>query len=331
MMMTEIIKKRRKEMGLTQQELADRLNISSKTVSRWESGVQLPDVALVPEIAGVLGISVNELYGMNENTASTDTQTSKQVVEQDTNHTGNEHSANGKVIRIYRSVSIVGIVCALLGGIWLCIYDALRMSLADESGNIRSFGYILFCAGLIVLLSNQIWFTIYRRKYDKDNVVYLATAFKTGGAVFLLIFEMAGIMMPFWIGFPFSEVYAIICYSTVIIVQWRILVYYRIFSKKGMILKRWIPVTTSAVTLMTISGYVAWMLQGALTALWAQGDGTLAYYSSDRMQIVANITDMTHRFNYFGMLCTSVVLLITLIITYTYLVKRINDEENKEQ
>ncbi len=84
MMMTEIIKKSRKEMGLTQQELADRLNISSKTVSRWESGIQLPDVALVPEIARVLGITVNELYGMNESTVSTDTQTSKPIVEQDT-------------------------------------------------------------------------------------------------------------------------------------------------------------------------------------------------------------------------------------------------------
>ncbi len=71
-------------MGLTQQELADRLNISSKTVSRWESGIQLPDVALVPEIARVLGITVNELYGMNESTVSTDTQTSKPIVEQDT-------------------------------------------------------------------------------------------------------------------------------------------------------------------------------------------------------------------------------------------------------
>lgn len=329
MMMTEIIKKSRKEMGLTQQELADRLNISSKTVSRWESGIQLPDVALVPEIARVLGITVNELYGMNESTVSTDTQTSKPIVEQDNDHTRNEHSANGKVIRIYRSICIVGVVVALLGGIWLCIYDALRMSLADESGNIRSFSYILFCGGLIALLSIQIWFTIYRRKYDKDNAVYLTTAFKTGGAVFLLLFAMTGIMMPFWIGFPFSEAFAIICYSAVIIVQWRMLIYYRTFSKRGMILKRWIPVTTSAMTLITISGYAAWMLHGALTALWAQGDGTLAYYSADRMQIVANITDMTHRFNYYGMLCGSGVLLLTLIITYTYLVKRINDEENK--
>ena len=316
-------------MGLTQQELADRLNISSKTVSRWESGVQLPDVALVPEIARVLGITVNELYGLNESAASTDTQISKPVVEQDNHQVKKEYIANQKVIRIYRTISIVGVTCFLLGGIWLCIYDALRMSLADESGNVRSIGYILFCGGLIVLLSNQFWFTMYRRKYDKDNDVYLVSAFKTEGAVFLLIFAMAGIMLPFWIGFPFSEVYATVCFSAVIIVQWRMLVYYHKFSKKGIILKRWIPVTTSAVTLMTISGYAAWMLHGALTALWAQNDGTLAYYSADRMQIVANITDMTHRFNYFGMLCASGLLLITLIITYTYLVKRINDEDNK--
>ena len=51
----------RKEQGLTQQQLADRLDISNKTVSKWETGKGLPDVGLMLPLCGLLGISVNEL------------------------------------------------------------------------------------------------------------------------------------------------------------------------------------------------------------------------------------------------------------------------------
>lgn len=51
----------RKEKGLTQRQLADRLTISDKTVSKWECGNGLPEVALMLPLCEVLGVSVNEL------------------------------------------------------------------------------------------------------------------------------------------------------------------------------------------------------------------------------------------------------------------------------
>lgn len=51
----------RKEKGLTQRQLADRLTISDKTVSKWECGNGLPEVALMLPLCDVLGVSVNEL------------------------------------------------------------------------------------------------------------------------------------------------------------------------------------------------------------------------------------------------------------------------------
>ena len=57
----QFIKAMRKEKGLTQRELAERLNISEKTVSKWETGKGLPDVGLMLPLSKVLGISVNEL------------------------------------------------------------------------------------------------------------------------------------------------------------------------------------------------------------------------------------------------------------------------------
>lgn len=65
--MHDRIKTRRRELGITQKELADRLYISDKTVSRWESGNQLPEAQLIPDLAQALETSVNALYGIEEN------------------------------------------------------------------------------------------------------------------------------------------------------------------------------------------------------------------------------------------------------------------------
>lgn len=51
---------KRKELGLTQRQLADKLGVSDKSVSKWERGVCLPDVSLYLELCAALGISVNE-------------------------------------------------------------------------------------------------------------------------------------------------------------------------------------------------------------------------------------------------------------------------------
>ncbi len=51
----------RREIGLTQRELAEKLSVSDKTVSKWECGKGLPEVSLMLPLCEVLGITVNEL------------------------------------------------------------------------------------------------------------------------------------------------------------------------------------------------------------------------------------------------------------------------------
>lgn len=51
----------RKDMGLTQAVLAEKLGITDRAVSKWKRGKSLPDVSIMPELCGILGISVNEL------------------------------------------------------------------------------------------------------------------------------------------------------------------------------------------------------------------------------------------------------------------------------
>ena len=55
------IKRLREEKGLTQAQLAERIGVSDKAVSKWETGRGLPDISLVEPLAKTLGVSVPEL------------------------------------------------------------------------------------------------------------------------------------------------------------------------------------------------------------------------------------------------------------------------------
>lgn len=55
------IKKLREKQNLTQKELADKINVSDKTVSKWETNRGLPDLCIIEDLAKALGTSLSEL------------------------------------------------------------------------------------------------------------------------------------------------------------------------------------------------------------------------------------------------------------------------------
>ncbi len=55
------IAERRKQVELTQAQLAEKLNITDRAVSKWETGKTMPDSSIMLELCGILGISVNDL------------------------------------------------------------------------------------------------------------------------------------------------------------------------------------------------------------------------------------------------------------------------------
>ncbi len=57
----QFVSQLRKEQGLTQRELAERLSVSDKAVSKWERGLSLPDISLLLPLAELLGVSAPEL------------------------------------------------------------------------------------------------------------------------------------------------------------------------------------------------------------------------------------------------------------------------------
>ena len=57
----KFIAKCRKKKQLTQEQLAEKLNITAKAISKWETGKGLPDASIMKDLCNILGITVNEL------------------------------------------------------------------------------------------------------------------------------------------------------------------------------------------------------------------------------------------------------------------------------
>lgn len=54
----------RKRNSMTQQEVGDILNVSYKTISKWENGTSLPDINMLPELSKMFNVSVDALLGL---------------------------------------------------------------------------------------------------------------------------------------------------------------------------------------------------------------------------------------------------------------------------
>ena len=55
------LKSLRRERGLTQEQLAEQLNVSNRTVSRWETGANMPDIGLLLALSAFYGVSISEI------------------------------------------------------------------------------------------------------------------------------------------------------------------------------------------------------------------------------------------------------------------------------
>ena len=68
-----VIKKLREAKGITQAQLAEKIGVSSKAVSKWETAKGLPDITLIEPLSKALGVSVMELMSgdmvKNQNTS----------------------------------------------------------------------------------------------------------------------------------------------------------------------------------------------------------------------------------------------------------------------
>ena len=100
------IKNKRLEKALTQEELAERLNVSKNTVSRWERGINIPDYGIIEKLSTELGCSVSAIIRGEEYKCTDDSTKEVLCVKQ------SEGQYRLHKIRLY-------LLCALLFGIIL--------------------------------------------------------------------------------------------------------------------------------------------------------------------------------------------------------------------
>ena len=58
------IKQLRLKASLTQEQLGSSLGVSAQSISKWENGVTMPDITLLPILSGALGVTIDELFDL---------------------------------------------------------------------------------------------------------------------------------------------------------------------------------------------------------------------------------------------------------------------------
>ncbi len=125
----EKIAKLRKEKGLTQSRLAEMLNVSNKTISRWETGEGYPEISLLVPLANALGVSVDFLLNEEHKPDSRETESSKessetvQVKKHAEKNTERFSFNPPQVIRYFRSLTIFNKISFVTAG--LCVLSLI--------------------------------------------------------------------------------------------------------------------------------------------------------------------------------------------------------------
>ncbi len=103
------LKELRKEKELTQEQLAESLNVSRRTVSRWETGSNLPDLDLLVEMADLYQVDLRELLD-GERKSERMNEELKETVMQVAEYSSAEKQRSTRFVRIYFVLGIVALM-----------------------------------------------------------------------------------------------------------------------------------------------------------------------------------------------------------------------------
>ena len=116
------LKELRKEKGITQEEFAENLNVSGRTVSRWETGVNMPDISLLVDIAEFFNVSIPEIINGERKSEIMEKEV-KKVAEAMSNYAGAEKSV---ILKRVKLISIIGLISLVIGLVMEAInYDSM--------------------------------------------------------------------------------------------------------------------------------------------------------------------------------------------------------------
>jgi transcriptional regulator with XRE-family HTH domain len=156
---------------MTQKDLAEKLNVSDKVISKWETGKCLPDVEMMMKLSRALGISISELYECVEKT-----------------NTGTAEDYNEERIWQYKKYSIVSYFLILLSLVFL-LFLTKNWSRFDNIEDLLRFILIMlsissFTLGIIFQLTQFIRLYSYsKNKFYKEEYIGVL---KKYGIIFLI-------------------------------------------------------------------------------------------------------------------------------------------------
>ena len=105
-----LLKDLRKEKGITQEQLAEKLGVSGRTISRWETGKNMPDISLLVEIAEFFDVSIPEIIKGERKSENMKNET-KEVAETMSDYAKAEKE---QLIKSFRNMSIIGLIALLV-------------------------------------------------------------------------------------------------------------------------------------------------------------------------------------------------------------------------
>ncbi len=124
------LKTLRKEKNLTQEQLAERLGVSNRTVSRWETGNNMPDISLLTEISEFYDVSIPELIN-GERKSENMREEDKEIAETMSDYATAEKE---KLVKSIRNMSLIGLAA-------LIIYLVLGMTGINDRNNAFRYAY----------------------------------------------------------------------------------------------------------------------------------------------------------------------------------------------
>lgn len=147
------LKELRKNKGITQEQFAERIGVSGRTVSRWETGSNMPDISLLADIAEFYDISIPEIID-GERKGEEMKEETKEVAEKMSDYAGEEKQ---NIVKEMRAMSFVGLAA-------LVIYFGLDISGLRNQGD-------LF-ANIAMYMQTLIFVTILMLPFYTTGLIY---------------------------------------------------------------------------------------------------------------------------------------------------------------
>ena len=151
------IKDKRKSLGYKQSDLGEMLSVSDKAVSKWECGVALPDVALLPELSKILNVNISEILNGED-----DPKVEEEI----------KNKNKSKICLISLSIlsSILFILVVILGIYFINNYDKVHVyKLVGEKDGFR-------VEGKLISIGDESYFILSQFSYtNKEKSTYSLT------------------------------------------------------------------------------------------------------------------------------------------------------------